>query len=131
MVVDLIAHSFRPPSKFSPPRPRHEGIAMSQDRPLGQGVLELNPKGFGFLRKPAKNYVPQPTDAYVPGPLIQKWKLREGLSLSGPLEAARPGTQARLHKIDQIEDAPAESYRLRSFDELTPIDPNEQIFLET
>jgi len=104
---------------------------MSQDRPLGQGVLELNPKGFGFLRKPAKSYVPQGTDAYVPGPLIQKWKLREGLFLSGTLEASRPGAQSRLYTVEEIEEAPAADYRPRSFDELTPIDPNAQIVLET
>ena len=33
-----------------------------------QGVLELHPKGFGFLRNPARNYSPQPGDAYVPAP---------------------------------------------------------------
>jgi transcription termination factor Rho len=104
---------------------------MSQDRPLGQGVLEMNPKGFGFLRNPKKNYVPQGADPFVPGPLIQKWKLREGVSVSGPLEAARPGTQARLHLVEQIEGAPAAEYRPRDFDELTPIDPNVQIILET
>lgn len=104
---------------------------MPPPGPLGQGVLETNPKGFGFLRQPTKNYVPQPSDPYVPGQLIQKWKLREGLQLAGPLEATRGGTGPRLHFIDTIEGAPAADYRPRDFDELTPIDPNKQLILET
>src|SRR5688572_12474548 len=98
---------------------------MSQANQAGQGVLELNPKGFGFLRNPAKNYVAQPSDPYVPGPVIQKFRLREGVFLSGPLEGARKGTGPRLQKAELIEGLPAEQYRPRSFDELTAIDPHE------
>ena len=50
-----------------------------------QGVLELHPKGFGFLRDPKRNYTAQPGDAYVAQPMIQKLGLREGLLLAGPI----------------------------------------------
>jgi transcription termination factor Rho len=96
-----------------------------------QGVLELNPKGYGFLRQPGKSYVAQPADAYVPGPLIQKFKLREGTQVTGPLENSKKGSGPRLAHIDQIEGMPPDKYPRRNFDDLTPIDPHEQIVLET
>ena len=104
---------------------------MSNDNQSAQGVLELNPKGFGFLRQPAKSYAAQPADPYVPGPLIQKFKLREGTQVTGPLEAGKKGNGPRLAHVDQIEGMPPEKYPRRNFDDLTPIDPHEQIVLET
>jgi transcription termination factor Rho len=98
---------------------------------MHEGVLELHPKGYGFLRAPGRNYVPQTSDPYVAGPLIQKFKLREGLLLCGPLESARRGTAPRLGAIDLIEGLAPDKVRRREFDELTPIDPHEQIRLET
>ena len=55
------------------------------DPELAEGVLELHPKGYGFLRGIARNFAAQPGDAYVPTPLISRYSLREGLLLSGPL----------------------------------------------
>jgi len=94
-------------------------------------VLELHPKGYGFLRNPGRFYAAQPNDAYVSAPLVQRFSLREGLRLGGPSEAARQGTGPRLTTVDQIEGHPPEQFRLREFDDLTPIDPHEQIVLET
>ena len=56
---------------------------MARDDQSAQGVLELHPKGYGFLRNAARNYVAQPADAYVPAPFIQKLGL-------GRLAARRP-----------------------------------------
>jgi transcription termination factor Rho len=98
---------------------------------LAVGVLELHPKGFGFLRNPTRNYNAQQSDAYVAGPLIQKLNLQEGLLLAGPVEPARKGSGPRLTRIAQIEGAPPEQYKARRFDDLTPIDPHEMIVLET
>ncbi len=99
--------------------------------PIHQGVLELHPKGYGFLRNPARNYAAQPGDPYVPQPLIQRLGLREGLQLGGPVEAAKKGTGPRLSRVEQIEGQPVEQFKKRNFDDLTPIDPHEQIVLET
>src|SRR5437588_268303 len=96
-----------------------------------QVVLELHPKGYGFLRNAARNYTAQQADPYVPTPLIQKMGLREGLLLTGPVEPAKRGSGPRLAKIAQIENATPDQYRPRKFDDLTPIDPHEQIRLET
>ncbi|MCS6852868.1 MAG: transcription termination factor Rho [Gemmataceae bacterium] len=103
---------------------------MSQSATV-EGVLELHPKGYGFLRSPARYYVAQPADPYVPAPLIQRLGLREGLRVGGPVEPARKGNGPRLARIEQIEGQAAETFRSRVFDELTAIDPHEQIVLET
>jgi transcription termination factor Rho len=104
---------------------------MSNNGHLSQGVLELHPKGFGFLRNPARHYAAQQADAYVPTPLIQKYRLREGLLIAGPTESARKGSGPRLARIEQVEGAPPDAYRPRNFDDLTPVDPHERIVLET
>lgn len=96
-----------------------------------EGVLELHPKGYGFLRSPAKNYVPQAGDPYVSIQLLKQHRLREGDKLSGPLEPGKPGTAPRLARVETIEGVPAKELKRRSFDELTPIDPSQRIRLET
>jgi len=104
---------------------------MAQVDLMAEGVLELHPKGYGFLRQASRNYIAQPSDAYVPGPLLQKLGLREGLLLAGPFEPARKGSGPRLTRIETVEGRPTAEYRARKFDELTPIDPHEQIHMET
>ena len=104
---------------------------MSRDDHTVQGVLELHPRGFGFLRNPAKHYVAGQADPYVAAPMIQKLGLREGLLLAGTTEPAKKGSGPRLAKVEQIEGAAPDKYTRRVFDELTPIDPHEQIHLET
>jgi transcription termination factor Rho len=104
---------------------------MLRSAQIHEGVLEMHPKGYGFLRTAARNYVAQSSDPYVPGPLIHKFKLKEGLQVSGPLEPPRRNTGPRLLTIDHIEGMAPDKYPRRNFDELTPIDPHEQIRLET
>jgi transcription termination factor Rho len=114
---------------------------MVRDDHSIQGVLELHPKGFGFLRNAARNYTAQQADPYVPAPMIQRLGLREGLLLAGPVEAARVNGAARhnkgngggprLARIERIEGKPPEQFRRRNFDDLTPIDPHQFIRLET
>ena len=96
-----------------------------------QGVLELHPKGYGFLRNPAKNYAPQAGDAYVSAPVINRLSLREGLLLAGPTEPAKKGSGPRLAEIETIEGKDPEKFKRRNFDDLTPVDPHERIILET
>jgi transcription termination factor Rho len=104
---------------------------MPREDQVGHGVLELHPKGFGFLRNPARHYAAQPVDPYVPAPVIQQMHLREGLQLSGPVEPGRKGSGPRLVRVEQIEGEKPDKYRRRNFDDLTPIDPHEHIVLET
>src|SRR6516225_2911571 len=95
------------------------------------GVLELHPKGFGFLRNPARHYAAGAADPYVSAPLIQKFGLREGLLVAGPTEAAKKGGGPRLAQVEHLEGEIPDKYRRRNFDDLTAIDPHEQIVLET
>jgi transcription termination factor Rho len=100
--------------------------------PATQGVLELHPKGFGFLRDPARHLAARPSDPYVPQPLIQKFKLAAGMLVGGPVEAARKGaTGPRLLAVERIEGEDPKAFRRRVWDELTPVDPTQMIRLET
>jgi transcription termination factor Rho len=103
---------------------------MSANGKPAQGVLEMHPKGYGFLRNPARDYAAQSSDPYVPAPMIQKLGLREGVLLAGPVEAARKGGP-RLLAVEHIEGAAPEKFPRRKFDDLTAIDPHERIVLET
>src|SRR5439155_11154966 len=116
-------------SSNRPPCPSQRNSMSANGKPA-QGVLEMHPKGYGFLRNPARDYSAQPSDPYVPAPMIQKLGLREGVLLAGPVEAARKGGQ-RLLAIEHIEGAAPEKFPRRKFDDLTAIDPHDRIVLET
>jgi transcription termination factor Rho len=104
---------------------------MTADKLTTQGVLELHPKGFGFLRSLARHYAAQPSDPYVPAPLVQRFSLREGLLVGGQTEPPLRGNGPRLTSVEVIEGTEPKTFALRNFSELTPIDPFEPIRLET
>jgi transcription termination factor Rho len=100
--------------------------------PALSGVLEIHPRGFGFLRDPAKQYLPKQTDAYVGHELIKQFKLVQGTMVTGTVEPPLPGASSpRLVSIDTIEGNDAKQFNRRNLDELTVIDPNRRIKLET
>jgi len=104
---------------------------MTEKATCTQGVLELHPKGFGFLRNPSRHYLAQPGDAFVPAPLIQRHALREGMLVAGPIETNGRGQGPRLATVELIENSDPERLPRRNFDDLTPIDPRRPIILET
>src|SRR6478609_1986989 len=105
---------------------------IAEQTMTSQGVLELHPKGFGFLRNPSRHYAAQAGDPYVPAPLIQKHSLREGMLIGGTIEPPRKGAGGpRLTAVAHIEQQEPRQVAFRNWDELTPIDPHEQIRLET
>src|SRR3954447_9384589 len=105
---------------------------IAEQTMTSQGVLELHPKGFGFLRNPSRHYAAQAGDPYVPAPLIQKHSLREGMLVGGVIEPPRKGASGpRLTAVARIEDQEPRQVAFRNWDELTPIDPHEQVVLET
>jgi transcription termination factor Rho len=114
-----------------PHAPSASGEPPVADLSVAAGVLELHPRGFGFLRDPARNYDARPDDPHVPGSLITRLGLREGLLISGPVEPPRKGAGPCLARVDTVEGRPPEEYRPRNFDDLTPVDPTEPIVLET
>jgi transcription termination factor Rho len=105
---------------------------MSDPRITAQGVLEMHPRGYGFLRNPAKHYAPGPADAYVSGQFVDKYRLAEGVYLSGTLEPPRRGTTGpRLATVDLIEGNDPAQFKRRKWDELTAVDPTKWMRLET
>jgi transcription termination factor Rho len=97
------------------------------------GVLEMHPNGHGFLRDPARNFKVGSNDVYVGPPLLARFQLRQGVRLTGRAEGpARKGEGLRLAELTEIEGrAPDQYLGLRTFDDLTAIDPHDRIRLET
>ena len=105
---------------------------IAEQTMTSQGVLELHPKGFGFLRNPSRHYAAQAGDPYVPAPLIQKHSLREGMLVGGTVEPPKKGASGpRLTAVAHIETQEPRKVAFRNWDELTPIDPHEQVVMET
>jgi len=98
----------------------------------GGGVLEMHPNGYGFLRDPAANYVRQLTDPFVPGSMIEKFGLREGVLVHGMVQPGRRQQGPRLKEIFDVDGMKPEDYtNVKTFDELTPINPESWLQLET
>ncbi len=96
------------------------------------GVLELHPNGYGFLRDPKKNYQRERTDPFVPGAMIDKFALREGVLVNGMAQPNRKQQGPRLREIHDIDGLEPEKYvEVKTFDELTPISPESWLRLET
>jgi transcription termination factor Rho len=100
---------------------------------LGQGVLEILPDGFGFLRSPVYNYLPGPDDIYVSPSQIKKFGLRKGDTVAGQVRP--PKDQERFFALLQVRNVNSDTVeRLRNrqlFDNLTPLYPQTRIRLET
>ncbi len=97
----------------------------------GSGILELHPNGYGFLRDPNNNYMREMTDPFVPGSMIEKYGLREGLFIHGMVQAGRRQQGPRLREITDVNGMPPDDYRnVKGFDELTPINPEYWLKLE-
>ena len=105
---------------------------MSTAERTHSGVLEMHPKGHGFLRDPARNFKAGHDDVIVGSPLLSRFQLRQGASLTGTVDEARKGEGPRLAELIEIDGQTPEEYLgRRKFDELTAIDPHEVIRLET
>jgi transcription termination factor Rho len=120
----------------APDRDRYEGEFQENGEMLplvaGSGVLEMHPNGYGFLRNPATNFTRERTDPFVPGTMIEKFGLREGVLISGMVQRHRRGQGPRLKEILDVDGMTPEDYpKVKSFDELTPINPEEWLRLET
>ncbi len=125
---------FRPPRDRSPANSEAEPADNGEPRPVepGSGVLEMHPNGYGFLRDPTNNYDRQMTDPFVPGSMIQKFALREGVLVRGMIQAGRRQQGPRVKEITDIDGLAPETYRdVKTFDQLTPINPETWLRLET
>ena len=98
----------------------------------GIGVLELHPNGYGFLRNPATNYLRERTDPFVPGTMIDKFGLREGVMINAMVQQARKQQGPRVKEIIDVDGMKPEDYvNVKSFDALTTINPESWLRLET
>lgn len=96
-----------------------------------EGVLELHPKGYGFLRDPKKNYAAEDANPFVSSSVIEKYSLREGVLVKGEVGPGSRNQGPRLQEVELIDGFTLEEYaEIKHFDELTPINPHEQIKLE-
>ncbi|MDL5054710.1 transcription termination factor Rho [Oscillatoria laete-virens NRMC-F 0139] len=95
-----------------------------------EGLLEISDKGYGFLRDPKNNYLPQRIDVFVLPEIIRINNLREGLMLKGEMVQSNRGPQ--LRNLQEVNGEPVEKYRdVIPFDQLTTINPNKRFVLET
>ena len=98
----------------------------------GSGVLEMHPNGYGFLRNPETNFTRERTDPFVPGTMIEKFGLREGLLLHGMVQRHRKQQGPRLRELLDVDGMAPENYvDVKTFDQLTPITPEQWFQLET
>jgi transcription termination factor Rho len=108
-------------------RVSHNGILF------GEGVLEILPDGFGFLRSPEADYLPSPDDVYISPSQIRRFSLRTGAIVAGqirpPKENERYFALLRVESINYEE--PETAQHLIRFDDLTPLFPDERFILET
>jgi len=98
----------------------------------GEGVLEILPDGFGFLRAPDYNYLPGPDDIYISPSQIRRFNLRTGDVVSGQIRPPKEGERYfALLKVEAINfEEPERAREKILFDNLTPLYPNEHLRLE-
>lgn len=98
----------------------------------GVGLLELHPNGYGFLREPSNNYSRERSDPFVPGTMIEKFGLRPGVMIKGMVQPARRQQGPRLRELIDIDGLEPDAYlEVKSFDQLTPINPEQWYQMET
>ena len=100
---------------------------------FGEGVLEILPDGFGFLRAPDANYLPGPDDIYISPSQIRRFALRTGDTVAGQIRPPKEGERYfALLKVAEVNfEDPAKMREKTFFDNLTPLFPDERLILET
>jgi transcription termination factor Rho len=99
----------------------------------GEGVLEVLPDGFGFLRSPNYNYLPSAEDIYVSPAQIRRFNLKKGDSISGTIRSPKEKEKYfAMLKVEMINEATPDKSRERVlFENLTPLYPDERLVMET
>jgi transcription termination factor Rho len=107
-------------------------LAETDTAIMGDGVLEVLPDGFGFLRSPEANYLPGPDDIYVSPSQVRRFGLRTGDTVEGQIRSPKDGERYfALLKVNKINFDDPEKIRHRiNFDNLTPLYPDERLKLE-
>ncbi len=100
---------------------------------FSEGVLEVLPDGFGFLRAPDYNYLPGPDDIYVSPSQIRKFDLQTGDTVSGQIRPPKEGERYfALIKVEAVNfESPDQARDKLFFENLTPLYPLQRVQLET
>ncbi len=119
--------------KVRPERTQRDGVLEHRPPTVEvQGVLELHPKGYGFLRNPSRDLQAQPSDTFVPMACVSRYELRLGAMIHGLAENVRNDEGPQLRQIQKIDGlAPEECAKTKHFDALTPVTPEQWLRLET
>lgn len=100
---------------------------------IADGTLEIMQEGFGFLRSAQSSYLSGPDDIYVSPSIIRRLKLRKGMVIRGPVCA--PKDQQKYFALIDVDSVnghdPKEVANLATFEDLTPLHPEERLVLET
>jgi transcription termination factor Rho len=113
-------------------RPQHQPRQQQRQEPATpvEGVLDIDHRGNGRLRTAKWNFLPQPDDADVPRHMIDRDRLRAGVHLTG--QSVRRNGRQQLIKTETVEGLPPqEAARRTAFQNLTVIDPDDRVVLET
>ena len=130
---------FKKNNQLTPRKPRSDASIPETGDPGDpnsfyplSGVLEMHPNGYGFLRDAKESFVRQLCDPFVPGSMIEKLGLREGVLVNGLVQPGRGEQGPRIREIYDIDGMNPDDYiKVKPFDELTPINPESWLKLET
>jgi transcription termination factor Rho len=106
--------------------------AKAGDQIFGDGVLEVLPDGFGFLRSPVSSYLASTDDIYISPSQIRRFNLHTGDSIEGEVRTPKDGERYfALVKVDKVNGLPPDQLKHRIlFENLTPLFPDEPLKLE-
>ncbi len=123
LVVTEVSPETAAPEIQMPEQPRPEPV-------FGEGIVEVSGKGFGFLRDPKRNFAQHPSDIFVTPEVCRRYALRDGMWIRGEIRRGNRGPQ--LFRLTELEGEDPEQFRnLPRFDELTTLNPNRFVKLET
>ena len=109
-----------------------EGYTLTnEDDQIVEGILEVLPDGYGFLR--GENYLPSPKDVYISPVQIRRFKLDKGDKIKGICRNPKEGEKfpALIYVGEVNGEAPENAFKRKKFDDLIPIYPEERLRLET
>ena len=107
--------------------------AKAGEQVFADGVLEILPDGFGFLRSPAYNYLPCPDDIYISPSQIRRFGLKTGSLVSGQIRPPKENERYfALLRVEAINgEDPERITEITNFEDLLPIHPNRRLILES
>lgn len=110
-------------------RPRTPEVPLGPPE-AADGILELTPKGYGFLRQRDRMFAQHPNDSFISADFIRQYGLREGMQVKGIAQKGQRGLQ--ITSVAEVNGRAPEAMRdLPLFEELKAVNPNKRIQMET